>query len=507
MSKKLLIESRISTPLTLLEGVQSKTQGCLGTLRGPCADFKNPTRNGNFYSRKLWVNVFNSDLVKESLEDLVLIGELDHPGDRLETRLKYSAIVMTDYEFDDDKGVLIGTFDILDTPQGRILRSLLDYGCKIGVSSRGEGDVTEDIDKSVVDEDSYYFVGFDAVCLPAVKKAKPSLNESLKRKSLKESLESQISSAASQYEFNVIKKVVETVALPDSDSLLESVENKSKELEGTTGSSTLLEDLEESTSQIQILTEENKRLKQEVTNCKSRIRRFVQSRVKMSESLRSKDSEFENLNRDYNVASFRLGHTSRKVESLKSQLNEALELNQGLNEELRTNRSLISDQESKISCLEESLEKSQKVSRDRSVQSSILQRRVSALTKQLQESKSRESSLRETTKKATTALKESQKAGISQLRTYADQKAKSLGLDSTRILESVKPGTTLDQVNKLLEEEVDRRDRYRKLPQGDDKLIKALSEATVRVKSGVDTVSEEDQQTVTFMEQFYQNKS
>ena len=120
--------------LSLCEGKTAQTHpGCLGTLSGPCADYNNPTRNNNFYSRKLWENVFKDPLVVESLEDRVLIGELDHPGDRLETKAKNACIVMTGYEFDDVNKTVNGTFDILDTPNGQILKSLLDYGCKIGV--------------------------------------------------------------------------------------------------------------------------------------------------------------------------------------------------------------------------------------------------------------------------------------------------------------------------------------------------------------------------------------
>ena len=143
MAKQLLIETRMNS-LGLCESKDVTNKNCLGSLYGPCADYVNSTRNGNFYSRKLWENVFNDEIVKESLQDRVLIGELDHPGDRLESKATNACIVMTDYEFNDDEGLLYGSFDILNTPNGRILKSLLDYGCKIGVSSRGEGDVVSE---------------------------------------------------------------------------------------------------------------------------------------------------------------------------------------------------------------------------------------------------------------------------------------------------------------------------------------------------------------------------
>ena len=186
MSKQFLYEEVASRRMELIESSSTKSTNCLGTMYGPCADYKNPTRNGNFYSRKLWENVFNRDIIKESLRDRILIGELDHPDSRLESKAVNSCIVMTDYEFHDDEGLLYGKFDILPTPNGRILKSLLDCNCKVGISSRGEGDVVERVingteEVNQVDEDSYEFVAFDAVILPAVKAAKPELQESMNR--------------------------------------------------------------------------------------------------------------------------------------------------------------------------------------------------------------------------------------------------------------------------------------------------------------------------------------
>ena len=118
---KILIETRLNS-LKLNES-HTPRKGCLGRIEGICADYANPTRNGRFYSRELWENVFNDDLIKESLESKTLIGELDHPEERFEPLAKEACVVMTDYRFDDDKKVVWGGFDVLDTPAGRILIS------------------------------------------------------------------------------------------------------------------------------------------------------------------------------------------------------------------------------------------------------------------------------------------------------------------------------------------------------------------------------------------------
>ena len=157
----LLIETRLNS-LKLNESAQPR-KGCLGRLEGICADFKNPTRNGRLYTLELWKNVFNDPIFKESLESKTLLGELDHPEDRLEVLAGEACIVMTDYRIDEDEGVIYAGFDILDTPRGKILKTLLDYGCVMGVSSRGQGDITNTAEGERVDEDTYDFACFDVV--------------------------------------------------------------------------------------------------------------------------------------------------------------------------------------------------------------------------------------------------------------------------------------------------------------------------------------------------------
>lgn len=524
MAKQVLIEeiSR-SREVTLDESVQP-TEKSLGTIKGICADYANATRNGNFYSRKLWENVFKDPLVKEALEDRVLLGELDHPIDgRLEASAANACIVMTGYEFDDKEQVLRGSFDILPTPSGKVLRSLLDYGCRLGLSSRGEGDVTvDDQGKNVVAEDgSYYFVGFDAVAMPAVKKAKPALQESLsKRLTFKESLSEQISSASTKSELDLIKNVIEATELPDSDSLLESINIKSKELEGVNNSSNLMEDLENANSQIEGLKENIRNLKQEVINNESRFNEVSDVNQRLRESLKKKRKEVSDLNEQLSAKSFEYIGTSKTLENTESSL-KSLEEScnkyeskissyeqtiQRLQEKLRVNDTKISESESRVRNLEESLEKSQKTLRDRTQTVKELQERVKeyegkvdSLTENLKNEKLNSNKVfRRERDEAIKLRKENQKV----LENYAVNRAKDLGLNSKTILESIQSAKTTSEIDKILAEEVDRKDRYRKVPIVNDGLINSLSKGTLSIKSSNKNIkpSEEDAQTLEFME-------
>lgn len=169
----------------------------LAKLSGPCADITNPTRNGRKYNESLWEKVFNSDIVKEHFEAGGIFGELGHPADRSETDMEKIAICMRKPPVKDKNGLLVGTWDVLDTPNGRILKTLIDYGYKMGISSRGTGETYEDVDGEYVDEDTYDFQAFDAVLLPAVKAARLSpVMESYGKKTLRQALNEQMNKAS-----------------------------------------------------------------------------------------------------------------------------------------------------------------------------------------------------------------------------------------------------------------------------------------------------------------------
>lgn len=182
---------------------EKESRGILGRLSGPIASCVVPTRNGRRYSDKLWENVFKSDLVQELFENGGLPGELDHPADRSETDTSRIAVMMPNPPKKDDKGQLIASLDIVDTPCGKIAYQLAKYGFKFGISSRGEGDFTEDFEgNQIVDPNTYELKAFDLVLLPAVKEARLTMTESLNKKkynkTLKESLQKLLTEASDE---------------------------------------------------------------------------------------------------------------------------------------------------------------------------------------------------------------------------------------------------------------------------------------------------------------------
>ena len=60
----------------------------------------------------------------------------------------------------------MGTIRVLNTPSGKILRSLVEDGCTLGISSRGMGSVKEQNGITMV-EDDFQLICFDMVSDPS----------------------------------------------------------------------------------------------------------------------------------------------------------------------------------------------------------------------------------------------------------------------------------------------------------------------------------------------------
>ena len=197
--------------------VNEQGKPILGRLYGPVADIVNSTRNGRKYSEELWENVFTSDISKETFDAGGYFGELGHPADREEVDMEKIALCMPKPPVKDKDGHLVAYFDILDTPNGRILKTLCDYGYKMGISSRGSGDVSTDNDgNESVSPDTYSFTCFDAVLLPSVKAARMNyVTESLHSKSLTEALQEVISKSTAD-EKKVIAESLNDLGIAES---------------------------------------------------------------------------------------------------------------------------------------------------------------------------------------------------------------------------------------------------------------------------------------------------
>ena len=140
----------------------------IGTFTGMCADANMTNLNGLDITREVWETVFASDEYQKAIELGHFIGYLGHPEDPACQDFEHACIVMTEGHIDSD-GKVYGSFNLIDTPVGRIVKSFIDGGVTFGISVRGAGDITD----NSVDPDTFIFRGFDLVTFPAYPDAIP----------------------------------------------------------------------------------------------------------------------------------------------------------------------------------------------------------------------------------------------------------------------------------------------------------------------------------------------
>jgi len=109
----------------------------------------------------------------EMVKDNRALGELDHPESSIINLANVSHMVIDIWM---EGPSVMGKCKVLDTPSGQILRSLVDAGVKIGISSRGMGSVKEHQGKTIV-EDDFQLICFDIVSEPSTPNAFMSLSE------------------------------------------------------------------------------------------------------------------------------------------------------------------------------------------------------------------------------------------------------------------------------------------------------------------------------------------
>ena len=91
------------------------------------------------------------------------LGELDHPDSSV-VELKNASHIVREAYMDGD--ICYGTVEILDTPSGKILKSLVESGVTLGISSRGVGSTRREGDHQVV-QDDFQLICWDFVSEPS----------------------------------------------------------------------------------------------------------------------------------------------------------------------------------------------------------------------------------------------------------------------------------------------------------------------------------------------------
>ena len=129
------------------------------------ADIKN--RNGRVYPMEILekeVARYNKKFINENRA----YGELGHPEGPTVNLERVSHMVTELYP---DGKNFIGEAKIMETPMGKIVKSLMDEGGKLGVSSRGMGSLNQKNGVNYVRDDFYLATAADIVADPSAPNA------------------------------------------------------------------------------------------------------------------------------------------------------------------------------------------------------------------------------------------------------------------------------------------------------------------------------------------------
>jgi hypothetical protein len=136
-------------------------------IEGPFLQANIKNRNGRIYPLRTLteeVKRYNREIVQEQRA----LGELGHP-DSPQINLPLVSHIIT--ELTQDGNDFSGRAKILDTPNGKIVKSLIDENVKLGVSSRGVGSLSQTPNGNVVGEDFYLATAADIVADPSAPNA------------------------------------------------------------------------------------------------------------------------------------------------------------------------------------------------------------------------------------------------------------------------------------------------------------------------------------------------
>ena len=161
---KLICELQESVEYELIEEGDKPKQYF---IEGIFMQSEKKNKNGRVYPLPVLEKEVNR-YVKEYVEPKRAFGELGHP-DGPTVNLDRASHMITDLRKEGKN--FVGRAKVLDTPNGKIVKCLIDEGARLGVSSRGMGTLKPDKKAQVVQNDFYLATAADIVADPSAPNA------------------------------------------------------------------------------------------------------------------------------------------------------------------------------------------------------------------------------------------------------------------------------------------------------------------------------------------------
>ena len=161
---KLICELQESVEYELIEEGDKPKQYF---IEGIFMQSEKKNKNGRVYPLPVLEKEVNR-YVKEYVEPKRAFGELGHP-DGPTVNLDRASHMITDLRKEGKN--FVGRAKVFDTPNGKIVKCLIDEGARLGVSSRGMGTLKPDKKAQVVQNDFYLATAADIVADPSAPNA------------------------------------------------------------------------------------------------------------------------------------------------------------------------------------------------------------------------------------------------------------------------------------------------------------------------------------------------
>ena len=118
-------------------------------------------QNGRVYPRSILEREVRN--YQKFIQENRALGECDHPDSSV-VELKNASHIVREAQMNGD--VCYGVIELLNTPSGQILQSLVESGVTLGISSRGVGTTRSEGGNQIVQED-FQLICFDMVSEPS----------------------------------------------------------------------------------------------------------------------------------------------------------------------------------------------------------------------------------------------------------------------------------------------------------------------------------------------------
>lgn len=156
-----LCEGGVCQDLLTEDEKRRVAEGNLCILSGVMQMSETQNGNGRVYPHAILEREVKNYM--KMVDERRALGELDHP-DTSVINLANASHLVTKIWMEDNK--CMGKIEVLNTPSGKVLQELVNAGCKLGISSRGMGSVTERNGVTMV-EDDFQLICFDMVSDPS----------------------------------------------------------------------------------------------------------------------------------------------------------------------------------------------------------------------------------------------------------------------------------------------------------------------------------------------------